>query len=244
MKILVIDDDPRVCRLLRRALVAMGYVVDTEPNGAAGECLAREDGYDAIVLDLRLPDKEGLGVLRDLRGAGVATPVLVLTARVAAAAVVALLDAGGDDYLRKPFDLHELEARLRAITRRPPDAGRRDKAVVQVDGLAFDGATHRATFRGREIAMTARELALFAHLMRHAGRIVPQAAVERVLRGSAPAAGEPRSNLVEAAIWRLRQKLAAAGCAPTVLQTVRGVGYRFVADPVEDAPHGDRNRTL
>jgi DNA-binding response OmpR family regulator len=220
MKLLLIEDDVKLCQLVRRGLLEDGHVVDVEYDGVAGERTARADGYGAIVLDVMLPKKDGLAVVRALRAAGVATPVLILTARDTPEDVVAGLDAGADDYLRKPFDFAELEARLRSITRRDPGMPKRELRVADV---VLDLATRRVTRAGRELEMTAREVAFLEYFMRNARLLITRPMLENALWDRE---SEATSNVIEVYVRRLRAKLSVDGLPP-LLHTVRGAGYRF-----------------
>ena len=220
MKILVVEDDPSLADVLRRGLAESGHVVDVERDGPSGERVARAGAYDAILLDLMLPGKDGLSVARALRAAGDRTPILMLTARDTVEDTVAGLDAGADDYLRKPFVFNELEARLRSITRRDPAPVR---AELQVDDLVMDLRTRTAARAGRVLELSARETAFLEYLMRNAGLLITRPMLEDALwerdRDTA-------SNVIEVYIRRLRVKLSAGG-EPPLIHTVRGAGYRF-----------------
>ncbi len=221
MRLLVVEDDVRLCDVLRRGLSEQGHVVDVAHDGEEGENWARGAPYDAVVLDINLPKRDGLSVVRSLRKAGVRTPVLMLTSRDTAEDVVSGLDAGADDYLRKPFVFGELEARLRTITRRG-SAPALD-AQVRVADLVFDMSTRRARRGGRDVDLTAREAAFLEYFMRNAGRVITRSMIEDALfeRES-----EATSNVVEVYVSRLRAKLTA-GREPQLLHTIRGAGYRF-----------------
>jgi two-component system, OmpR family, response regulator len=220
MKLLVVEDDPSLADVLRRGLAESGHVVDVERDGIEGERVARDGGYDAIVLDIMLPNKDGLGVARTLRDAGVRTPILMLTARDTVDDIVAGLNAGADDYLRKPFVFDELEARLRSITRRDP-APPRDE--LRIGDLVMDLRT-RVVRRGeRHIPLSARETAFLEYLMRNAGLVVTRPMLEDALWERDR---DTESNVIEVYIRRLRLKLSADG-EPQLIHTVRGAGYRF-----------------
>ncbi|MGH7729360.1 MAG: response regulator transcription factor [Vulcanimicrobiaceae bacterium] len=223
MRILVIEDDPRLADLLRRGLVESGHVVDLEGDGEAGESTARCGRYDAIVLDVMLPKRSGLAVARGLRDGGSATPILMLTAKDTVADAVAGLDAGADDYLRKPFGFDELDARLRSITRRERQPPRRQLRVGQV---AMDLATRRVTCGTHEIALTARETAFLEYFLRNAGRVVTRAMLEDALWERDRNSG---SNVIEVYVRRLRNKLGVLGASPPI-ETIRGAGYRYRDD--------------
>lgn len=195
-------------------------MVDLAADGPTGLLLASEPGYDAIVLDLNLPGRDGLDVLRTLRSSRVATPILIATSRDETDDVVAGLDAGADDYIRKPFAMRELEARLRSVARReaPPAP-----ALLKVGNLTFDLATRRVTRGERDIDLTARELAFLEYFMRNAGRVLTRPMIETALWDRT---SETTSNVVDVYVRRLRLKIDAEG-EPPLLQTVRGIGYRM-----------------
>jgi DNA-binding response OmpR family regulator len=222
MRILFVDDDERLANLVRRGLSESGHVVDCAHTGRAGIAFATERAYDAIVLDVMMPEVDGFTVVRRLREGGLTTPVLFLTARDAPEDTIAGLDAGADDYLRKPFVFGELEARLRSIARRtaPPN----DPVLVVAD-LTFDVRTRRAKRGAREIDLSARESAFLEYFMRRPGQVLTRAAIEDALwtvdRASA-------SNVVDVYVRRLRAKLEAGGEA-RLLHTLRGAGYRLEA---------------
>lgn len=223
MKVLIVEDDTRLADIVRRGLVEAGHVVDVEPDGENGLAVAHAGEYDAIVLDVMLPLKDGLSVARDLRGQGVRTPILMLTAKDAVDDRVAGLDAGADDYLCKPFVFRELEARLRSITRREPQPIRQ---TLVVGDLVMDLATRRVRRGTRDVTLTARETAFLEYFMRNEGLLVTRTMLENALweRDRTTA-----SNLIEVYIRRLRAKLGAAG-EPSLIHTVRGAGYRFCVD--------------
>ncbi|HEY5258522.1 MAG TPA: response regulator transcription factor [Candidatus Baltobacteraceae bacterium] len=220
MRLLVIEDDPALRDVVRRGLTEQGHVVDTADDGCDGEALALTADYDAIVLDWNLPGKDGISLVRSLRETGASTPVLMLTSRDLPADAIEGLNAGVDDYLRKPFVFGELEARLRSITRRsaaiPSDE-------LRVGDVVFDRATRRATRAGRRIDLTARETSFLEYFMRNAESIVSRRMLEDAL-WERDAGVE--SNVVDVYVRRLRAKLTAPGESP-VLHTIRGAGYRF-----------------
>jgi DNA-binding response OmpR family regulator len=220
MKILLIEDDAKLAGLLRRGLASVGHAVDAEYDGIAGEEALASGAYDVVVLDVMLPKKDGLSVLRDLRATGVAMPVIVLTARDGTDDVVAGLDAGADDYLRKPFALDELYARVRTVGRRavaPP------VMVLQTDNLVFDTATRRVVRGEREIALTSKESAYLEYFMRNAGRVITRRMLETALWDNS---SEISSNVIDVYVGRLRSKIEFDGMSP-LLKTLRGTGYRF-----------------
>ena len=219
MHILVVEDEERLGRLLRRSLQANRHVVDVATDGETGLAAALGGGYDLLILDLGLPDLDGLEVCRRLRAAGLGTPVLVLTARDEVEDRVRGLDAGADDYLGKPFALAELLARVRALARRPPEP--RGERELQVADLVLDVAGHRVRRGGRPIALSAKEFALLDFLMRHAGQVLTrQQIIEHVWRYDF----EGLDTIVDTYIHYLREKIDA-GTPQRLVHTVRGVGY-------------------
>lgn len=221
MRLLVVEDDLRLCDVLRRGLTEQGHIVDVAHDGVDGERWASEAGYDAILLDVNLPQRDGLSVVRSLRAQSVATPVLILTSRDTPQDVIEGLDAGADDYLRKPFVFGELEARLRTILRR--GARERLDAELRVADLRFDLASRRVRRANREIELTARESAFLEYFMRNAGRLLTRPMIEDALFDRE---NETVSNVVEVYVSRVRSKLTARG-EPQLLHTIRGAGYRF-----------------
>jgi two-component system OmpR family response regulator len=222
MRLLIVEDDVRLNDVLRRGLVESGHVVDAVHDGADGHAFAIGGDYDAVVLDVNLPKKDGLSVLREMRSSNVRTPVLLLTSRDTPDDAIEGLDAGADDYLRKPFAFGELEARLRSISRRAV-APKAENNELRAGDVVFDIAARRATRSGRPIDLTARETAFLEYFMRNAGRIVTRAMLEDALFDRE---SEALSNVIEVYVSRLRSKLSPNG-EPSPLRTVRGAGYRF-----------------
>jgi DNA-binding response OmpR family regulator len=224
MHILIIEDEVRLGRLLRRSLEANAHVADVMTEGMAGLAAARDRAYDVVILDLGLPDMDGLEVCRRLRAARVATPILMLTARDEVEDRVGGLDAGADDYLGKPFALSELLARVRTLARRPPPA--HDDRALRLADLTLDLAGHRARRGDRAIDLSAREFALLEFLLRHAGQVLTrQQIVEQVWRYDF----EGLDTIVDTYIHYLREKVDA-GAATRLVRTVRGVGYVLRAE--------------
>jgi DNA-binding response OmpR family regulator len=219
MRLLVVEDDPRVARLVQRGLTEAGHDVEVAHDGAEGLARAEGGGYDLIVLDVMLPELDGLEVCRRLRQRRVRTPILMLTARDAVGDRVRGLDAGADDYLVKPFALEELLARVRALSRRAAEG--LDGDVLRVGDLALDLARHEACRGDRAIELTAKEFALLEYLMRHAGRVLTKAQITDQVWGYDT---EATSNVVEIYIHYLREKVDR-GYARPLIRTVRGVGY-------------------
>ena len=218
VRVLVVDDDPAVLDSLERALRIEGYAVDAVAAGFEALDHQRSDPADAVVLDLRLPDLDGLEVCRRLRADGNRTAVLMLTARDAVGERVAGLDAGADDYLVKPFALDELLARLRALLRRT-EADPTD--VIEYGHLHIDPPTREVTCGDRRIDLTRTEFALLELLARNARVVLPRSVIFEWVWGYDFG---PDSNSLEVFIGYLRRKTEAAG-EPRLIQTVRGVGY-------------------
>jgi DNA-binding response OmpR family regulator len=224
MHILIIEDEVRLGRLLRRSLEANMHVVDVVTEGAAGLANARERAYDVIILDLGLPDMDGLEVCRRLRADGVETPVLMLTARDEVEDRVGGLDAGADDYLGKPFALSELLARVRTLARRPPPA--RDSNALRLADLTLDLAGHQARRGDRAITLSAKEFALLEFMLRHVGQVLTrQQIIEQVWRYDFAGL----DTIVDTYIHYLRDKIDA-GAGTRLVRTVRGVGYVLRAE--------------
>ena len=221
MRVLVVEDNDALRSLIVTHLRERGFAVDPAESGRVALATAGLANYDAMILDLGLPDGDGLDVLRDLRAGPCANlPILILTARDGVPARVAGLDAGADDYIVKPVDIAELDARLRAVLRRP---GTRARPVHVYEDLRFDTADRQASCRGRAFDLTPREAGLFEELIRASDRVVVRDAMaERLYDFGA----DVSLNAIEATLSRLRRKLAAAGSCVRV-QTLRGIGYRL-----------------
>ncbi|WP_109508532.1 response regulator transcription factor [Nocardioides speluncae] len=222
MRVLVVEDEVKMAGLLRRGLAEEGYAVDVVGTGADGVWAGTENPYDAIVLDVMLPDLGGFDVCRRLREAGQWAPVLILTARDAVLDRVEGLDAGADDYLAKPFSFAELLARLRALIRRHP--GERP-AVLTVGGLRLDPATKQVWQQGSAVELTAKEFTLLEYLMRHPGEALTRS---RIIEHVWDFAYDGGSNVVDVYIGYVRDKIDRPFGLDSI-QTVRGVGYRMRA---------------
>jgi two-component system OmpR family response regulator len=220
MRVLVVEDEVRMAALLRRGLREDGLATDVAVSGEDALWMARATDYDAIVLDVMLPGIDGFETCRRLRRADVRSPVLMLTARDGVEDRVAGLDGGADDYLVKPFSFAELLARLRALVRRAP--GERP-ATLEVGDLRLDPAAHRAWRGETELALSAKEFALFELFMRRAGETLTRV---QLLDGAWDMAFESRSNVVDVYIRYLREKVDRP-FARNSIETVRGVGYRL-----------------
>jgi DNA-binding response OmpR family regulator len=218
VRVLVVEDEKKTASFICKALQAEGFTVEVCHNGEVAVAAASAAPFDAIVLDIMLPGRDGLGVLRILRERGQTTPVLLLSARGAVNERVEGLNAGADDYLPKPFELSELVARVHAMSRR---GGENKTLTLRVADLTLDAITRRARRGGKEIELTAREYRLLEFLMRSAGRICGRMSIiEKVWDYDF----DPGTNLVDVYIRRLREKLDAE-YEPKLLHTVRGSGY-------------------
>ncbi len=223
MRVLVVEDEPRMAALLRRAFVEEGYAVDVTSTGEDGYQHARTVGYDTIVLDVLLPGGSGFGVCTRLRRDGVWTPVLMLTARDAVADRVRGLDSGADDYLTKPFSLPELLARVRALTRR---GGIERPTVLCAGDLSLDPATRQVRRGDTDITLTAKEFALLEAFLRHPDAVLTR---EALLHRCWDFATHATSNVVDVHIRSLREKIDRP-FGVTSLETIRGAGYRLRRD--------------
>ena len=224
MRVLVVEDEVKMASLLKRGLEEEGYAVDIASDGLTAVWMGAEHTYDVIVLDVMLPDMDGFGVCRKLREAGRWSPVLMLTARDGVDDRVAGLDAGADDYLTKPFSFAELLARLRALLRR----GEPERpAVLAVDDLVVDPATHRVTRAGEPIQLTRKEFALLEYFVRHPGEVLSRT---KLIEHVWDFAFEGDSNVVDVYVRYLRQKIDRP-FGKDSLETVRGAGYRLAEGP-------------
>ncbi len=218
MRLLLVEDEARIVELLSAALSSAGFVVDAVAGCDDGRDALASVAYDAAILDLGLPDGDGLALLADLRAAGNKIPILVLTARDTVEDRVAGLDTGADDYLVKPFATAELVARTRALLRRPGGAL---GAVLHAANIVFNTIDRDVTVAGKPVVLPRRETAILEHLMRRVGRVVPKALLEERLYGMDQ---ELESNAIPVHVHHLRRKLLDADAAAEI-HTVRGVGY-------------------
>ena len=220
MRVLVVEDEPKIAAAVKRGLAAEGYAVDVAHNGVDGLWMATENRYDAIVLDIMLPGKNGYLVCAELRAAGIWTPVLMLTAKEGEFDEAEALDTGADDYLTKPFSFVVLAARVRALVRR---ATRSVPSPSAAGDLRLDPATHRCWRGDVEVALTAREFAVLDYLMRRAGEVVPKG---EILQGVWDEEFEGDPNIVEVYIRHLRRKIDEP-FGRAAIETLRGAGYRL-----------------
>jgi DNA-binding response OmpR family regulator len=222
MRILVVEDETKVARFLKRGLEAEAYVVETAADGPAGERLARTGRFDLVILDVGLPEKDGFAVLRDIRRDDRTTPVLMLTARSTTSDVVSGLDLGADDYLPKPFAFDVLLARVRSLLRRNV----RSATVLRVADLTLDTVSHKASRGPHTIDLTAREYAMLETFMRKAGTLLTRHDLARSVWGYD---FDPGTNVVDVYVNHLRKKIDQE-FEPKLLVTHRGKGYSLT-DP-------------
>ena len=216
MRMLVVEDEARIAEQIAGALADAGYAVDRAADGERADFLAQTERYDAVVLDLGLPKTDGLTLLRRWRDAGIAVPVLVLTARGSWHETVIGIDSGADDYVAKPFRMEEVLARLRALIRR---ASGQPRPELRCGPLALDPRAARVTMNGAPVKLTSHEFRVLSYLMHHRGRVVSQSELtEHIYAENA----DRDSNTVEVFIARLRRKIGT-----DTIETVRGLGYRI-----------------
>jgi DNA-binding response OmpR family regulator len=218
MKILVIEDDPTVGQYVKRGLEEQRWGVDLVTDGEEGEARAAAESYDLVVLDMRLPGRSGMEVLRAIRARGFERPVLVLTAQDAVDAKVEAFRAGADDYVTKPFAFEELLARVEALSRRTPTMS---AAVLKVADLSLDKNTRTVTRGDEAIELTPKEYTVLEYLMRHAGRVMSRTLITEYAWGYH---FDPGTNIVDVVINHLRKKIDSTR-AVKLIHTVRGVGY-------------------
>jgi two-component system, OmpR family, response regulator len=218
MRILVVEDNPRIAAFLQKGLREEGYVVEVAVDGDTAFRRATAEGFDAAVVDVMIPGRSGIQLVRDLRDGGVRLPVLLLTARDATEDKVEGLDAGADDYLTKPFEFSELTARLRSLLRRLGSPGA--AALLRAGDVEMDPATREVRRGGAPVELTPREFSLLEYLLRNAGRPLSRAAIMEHVWGIR---FDPGTNIVDVCINALRTKLDDRDRG--LIQTVRGVGY-------------------
>lgn len=222
MRILVVDDDRRLCGIIRRGLLEEAYAVDAAHDGEEGQYLAEVNSYDLIILDIMMPKKDGIEVCRELRAKRINTPILMLTARDTVEDRVQGLDAGADDYLVKPFAFNELLARVRALLRRE---GLSKSPELTVSDLVLNTLTREVRRGNRMIELTTKEYVILEYFMRHPGVVVTRTMLEE---HAWDYDFDSMSNLVDVYIRRLRRKIDD-GDPVSLIHTVRGAGYRLKA---------------
>lgn len=221
MRVLVVEDEVRLAETIRRGLMSEGFVVDVEHRGDDGYHTAVSDEFDAIILDIMLPGKNGYEIVRDLRTQGVWTPVLMLSAKGGEYDLADAFDLGADDYLIKPFSFVVLFARLGALMRRgAPER----PAVLTAGDIELDPARHKVTRAGTQVALTPREYSVLEFLMRHRDEVVSKGEIVRSVWDSNY---DGDDNIVEVYVGYLRRKIDSPFSGNSI-ETVRGVGYRFV----------------
>ncbi len=219
MRALIVEDDATIAEFVARGLREAGFAVDVEPDGEAALERTRHQIYDVAIVDLMLPRRDGLSVIDEMRRRGIGTPVLILSARRSVDDRVKGLQAGGDDYLTKPFAFAELLARVQALVRRATRAP--EATTLTVDDLVLDLLSRRVTRSGKPIDLRPREFALLEYLMRNPGRVVSKT---MILSHVWEYSFDPQTNIVDVLVSRLREKIDRP-FEKKLLQTVRGVGY-------------------
>jgi two-component system, OmpR family, response regulator len=220
MRVLVVEDDASIRSVLVRGLTEEGFAVDHATDGEDGLCKASDPVYDLIILDLILPKKDGLSLLKELRSQGITTPVLILTARDAVPERIRGLDDGADDYLIKPFAFEELLARMRALLRR---SRRVFDPVLRVGALVLDRSTRRVSWNAANVELSNREFSILEYLMQHSGEVLSRTRIyEHVWNEQM----EVVSNVIDVHIKEIRRKLGRVG-GRDIIGTVRGAGYRL-----------------
>ncbi|HUU96415.1 MAG TPA: response regulator transcription factor [Phycisphaerae bacterium] len=224
MRLLVIEDNPKMAALIQKGLTEQGYAVDVAHSGHEGEFMAASEAYDAVMLDLMLPDEDGLIVCRNLRRRGVHTPILMLTALSTTQDKVTGLDAGADDYLAKPFEFDELVARIRALLRR---GQAREASTLKFEDIELDLLKRTVTRAGQKIKLTAKEFALLEYFLRNPNRVLSRTAIgEHVWDMNF----EPESNVIDVYVSMLRRRIDK-GYDRQLIHTMIGAGYMLSTEP-------------
>ena len=220
MRLLLVEDEPEIRSFVKQSLVEAGYEVDTAADGIAATQLASKYAYHGLIVDLGLPDQDGIDLILQLRRSGVSCPVLILSARRSVDDRVKGLEQGGDDYLTKPFAVAELLARLRNLLRRNP-ATSEEATRLRVLDLELDFISRRASRGGEVLNLSPQEFVLLAYLCRHAGRVVTRSMLLSEVWGMRI---QPNTNVVDVHVYRLRGKVDTEGREP-LIKTLRGIGY-------------------
>jgi DNA-binding response OmpR family regulator len=219
MKILVVEDNQKLAKYIATMLTEVSYIVDTVADGLAGERRILSGEYDLVILDIMLPEKDGLAVCKTVRQEGSVVPILMLTARGEVADKIIGLDSGADDYLVKPFVMEELLARVRSLLRRPQTTL---EEVITVQDISLNLASHTVTKAGQVVSLTLKEYAVLGYLMRHAGSVVTR---EQLISHCWDFAYSAFSNITDVYVKQLRQKFDSRN--EQYIKTIRGVGYLF-----------------
>lgn len=219
MKILIIEDDLKICSFMEKGFKEAGFTVDTAQNGLDGLHLALEGKYDVAILDLMLPELDGLSVLEKMRAAQIKTPVIILSAKKSVDDRIKGLQKGGDDYMTKPFAFSELLARVNALMRRASHGSEPTK--LQYKALSLDLVSHEVTRVDQKISLNAKEFALLVYLMKNPGRIISKTAILENIYGYN---FDPQTNVVDVLVFRLRNKIDK-DFDNKMIHTVRGMGY-------------------
>jgi DNA-binding response OmpR family regulator len=227
VRVLLVEDEPNAARVLAKGLREQAYAVDTAADGETALFQIGTTDYDAVILDVMLPARDGFAVCRSVRAGGSSVPILMLTARDTVDARIEGLDCGADDYLVKPFDFGELLARLRALIRR----GRQPLVPEKLTAgpVTLETRSRLVRVRGRDVALTAKEYAFLEYLVRHAGDVVTRSEIAEHVWDEHY---DPLSNVVDVYIQRLRRKLDVPG-RESLIRTRRGEGYQLMAPPAE-----------
>lgn len=220
MRLLLVEDEPEIQSFVRQSLVEAGYEVHTAEDASTATQLASKHAYQGLIVDLGLPDQDGIDLILQLRRSGVSCPVLILSARRSVDDRVKGLEQGGDDYLTKPFALAELLARLRNLLRRNP-ATNEGTTRLRVLDLELDFISRKASRGGEALNLSPQEFVLLAYLCRHAGRVVTRSMLLSEVWGMRI---QPNTNVVDVHVYRLRGKVDAGGREP-LIKTLRGIGY-------------------
>ncbi len=230
MKILIVEDEKRVSQFLKKGFQEESYIVEVAPDGEQGITLARSGDFDAIILDIMLPKKNGFEVLKELRKSKLTTPVLVLSSKGEVEDRVEGLNIGADDYLPKPFAFSEVLARVRSLVRRQ-SIGEDRSSILTLADLKVDLLSRKVSRSGKDIVLTNKEFQLLEHLLRNKGRVLSRVLLTEQIWDMN---FDTETNIVDVVINRLRRKIDD-GFSPPLIHTVRGVGY-----VMRDAPNGDR----
>ncbi len=230
MKLLLIEDEPQIANLVKAGLEREGYAVDWVADGLNGEKRIElyHGDYDLVILDLMLPGKDGIEITKHVRGKGITTPILILTAKSYVDDKVSALDGGADDYLTKPFDFKELLSRIRTLLRRPKE---KLNIELQCGDIVLNPASRKVTLAGKEVKLTLKEFGILEYLMRHPNKVVTR---DDILFNVWDFHFDSFSNVVDVHINHLRKKINK-GKKRNFLETIRGVGYRINAETEEHA---------